>query len=111
MVERNSAGDAVAETLQYTRRKWVGAACSRVERRRQGAPRCAWLGPSASLRASSRGGRPHMGYLSASCWFENLAGENGLKSWLQLVPVITSAITWAVIGARRIPSRKWPVAA
>ncbi len=41
---------------------------------------------------------------------ENLNGEKGLRSYPELCPSITSAITRAVIGASRIPSRKCPVA-
>src|SRR5579864_7219042 len=41
---------------------------------------------------------------------KNLAGENGARSNSGVRPSTTAAITSAVIGARRMPSRKWPVA-
>jgi hypothetical protein len=43
-------------------------------------------------------------------YYENLVGLKGVRSWVGGAPVIASAMTCAVIGARRMPSRKWPVA-
>jgi hypothetical protein len=40
----------------------------------------------------------------------NRAGPNAAMSTSGFVPVITCDMTCAVIGASRIPSRKWPVA-
>ena len=40
----------------------------------------------------------------------NLASQNGVRSCSGVRPSITAVMTSAVIGASRMPSRKWPVA-
>lgn len=53
--------------------------------------------------------RPDFGWRSSNL-IQNLAGEKGMRSYSGVCPSITAAIMSAVMGARRMPSRKWPVA-
>ena len=39
---------------------------------------------------------------------ENLAGENESRLWSGFLPPMTCAITRAVMGVSKMPSRKWP---
>ncbi len=68
-----------------------------------------WRFFGRTRRSHALKGHEWQGVLQA-VQFRKRSAENGVMSYSGLFPAMTCAITYAVMGARRMPSRKCPVA-